>query len=67
MVYKIGVRPSIIIGVIRVGRYKFYSLGTEYNKTLTPEAKMTQANCVLLAAVSIPEIRYSSFFIPLFM
>lgn len=38
-------------------RYKFFSLGSEYNKTLTSEAKVTQANCVLLAAISIPQIR----------
>ncbi|CAM9158053.1 unnamed protein product [Laminaria digitata] len=41
-------------------RYKFYSLGSEYNKTLTSEAKTSQANCVLLAAISIPQIRSDS-------
>ncbi|CAM9635039.1 unnamed protein product [Pylaiella littoralis] len=40
--------------------YKFYSLASEYNKTLTSEAKVTQANCVLLAAISIPQIRSES-------
>lgn len=45
---------------LRCCRYKFYSLGSEYNKTLTTEAKTTQANCVLLAAISIPEIRYNT-------
>ncbi|CAM9162125.1 unnamed protein product, partial [Ectocarpus sp. 8 AP-2014] len=40
--------------------YKFFSLGSEYNKTLTSEAKVTQANCVLLAAISIPQIRSES-------
>ncbi|CAM9681223.1 unnamed protein product, partial [Discosporangium mesarthrocarpum] len=40
--------------------YKYYSLGSEYNKTLTVEAKALQANCVLLAALSIPEIRSES-------
>lgn len=52
------VRCIIVCACLGECRYKFYSLGSEYNKTLTSEAKTSQANCVLLAAISIPQIRY---------
>lgn len=53
----VDVPPRNTLELSRARRYKFFSLGSEFNKTLTAEAKAVQANCVLLSAISIPEIR----------
>jgi translation initiation factor 3 subunit A len=37
--------------------YKYFTLSREYNKALTAEEREQQACCVLLAALSIPEMR----------
>jgi translation initiation factor 3 subunit A len=40
--------------------YKYYTLSREYNKNLTAEERTSQACCVLLAALAIPEVKHRS-------